>query len=117
MVKESSSEKNKIESICSLLEYQFSKLSSTMVKESSSESNEIESILQFMYLGEGKFLYERMDEFLKVSKDLEVKEICKGVEEEDVTEKTVMKDEKKENDKDHISTKCLKNVPDIKKRF
>merc|ERR1712150_391187 len=53
------------------------------------QSYEMESILQFMYLGEGKFYYERMGEFLKVAKDLEVKEISKGVEmqseEEDVT--------------------------------
>merc|ERR1711949_85852 len=39
------------------------------------QSYEMESILQFMYLGEGKFYYERMGEFLKVAKDLEVKEI------------------------------------------
>merc|ERR1719219_1282991 len=61
------------------------------------QSYEIESILQFMYLGEGRFYYERMGEFLKVAKDLEVKEISKGVEmqngEEDVTEDTGMVDE------------------------
>ena len=44
------------------------------------QSYEMESILQFMYLGEGKFYYERMAEFIKVAKDLEVKEISKGVE-------------------------------------
>ena len=44
------------------------------------QSYEIESILQFMYLGEGKFYQERMGEFIKVAKDLEVKEISKGVE-------------------------------------
>ena len=61
------------------------------------QSYEMESILQFMYLGEGKFYYERMEEFIKVAKDLEVKEISKGVEipnvEEDVTEETVNDDE------------------------
>merc|ERR1711923_369860 len=41
-------------------------------------SYEMESILQFMYLGEGKFYYERMEEFLKIAKDLEVKEISEG---------------------------------------
>ena len=41
------------------------------------QSYEMESILQFMYLGEGKFYYERMAEFIKVAKDLEVKEISK----------------------------------------
>ena len=54
------------------------------------QSYEMESILQFMYLGEGKFYHERMGEFIKVAKDLEVKDISKGVEipgkEEDITE-------------------------------
>ena len=51
------------------------------------QSYEMESILQFMYLGEGRFYYERMGEFLKVAKDLEMKEISKGVEmQEDITE-------------------------------
>ena len=36
------------------------------------ESQEMESILQFMYLGEGKFYQERLGEFLKVGKNLEV---------------------------------------------
>ena len=44
------------------------------------QSYEMKSILQFMYLGEGKFDYERMAEFIKVAKDLEVKKISKGVE-------------------------------------
>ena len=39
------------------------------------QSYEMESILEFMYFGEGKFYYERMGEFIKVAKDLEVKEI------------------------------------------
>ena len=39
------------------------------------QSYEMESILQFMYLGEGRFYYERMGEFIKVAKNLEVKEI------------------------------------------
>ena len=34
------------------------------------QSYEIESILQFMYLGEGKFYYERMGEFIKVAKEV-----------------------------------------------
>merc|ERR1712150_357507 len=60
------------------------------------QSYEMESILQFMYLGEGKFYYERMGEFIKVANDLEVKEISKGVEipneEVDITEETVIMD-------------------------
>ena len=43
------------------------------------QSYEMESILQFMYLGEGTFYYERLGEFIKVAKDLEVKDISKGV--------------------------------------
>merc|ERR1712072_1239609 len=57
------------------------------------QSYEMESILQFMYLGEARFYYERMGEFIKVAKDLEVKDISKGVEipneKEDDTEETV----------------------------
>ena len=44
------------------------------------QSYEVESILQFMYLGEARFYHERMGEFFKVAKDLEVKEISDGVE-------------------------------------
>ena len=46
------------------------------------QSSEMESILQFMYLGEGRFHHERMGEFLKVAKDLKVKEIYRNLEEE-----------------------------------
>ena len=38
---------------------------------------EIESILQFIYLGEAKFHEERINEFLSVSKDLEIQELSK----------------------------------------
>ena len=66
------------------------------------QSYEIESILQFMYLGEGRFYYDRMGEFIKVAKDLEVKEISNCVEipyvKDNVTEETVMEDEGKETD-------------------
>ena len=64
----------------------------------------MESILQFMYLGEGKFYYERMAEFIRVAKDLEVKEISKGVElpnvEEIISEETIAEDEDKETEED-----------------
>ena len=42
--------------------------------------SEIESILQFIYLGEAKFYEERMNEFLSVSKNLEIQELSKDVE-------------------------------------
>merc|ERR1712001_158772 len=84
------------------------------------QSYEMESILQFMYLGEGKFYYERMGEFIKVAKDLEVKEISKGVEipntEEYVTEETVMDDEKKEADEDDEEDEP-KQTPEIRDKI
>ena len=40
----------------------------------------MESILQFLYLGEGKFYYERIGELMKVAKDLQVKDIGDYVE-------------------------------------
>merc|ERR1712072_996487 len=77
------------------------------------QSYEMESILQFMYLGEGRFYYERMGEFLKVAKDLEVKEISKGVEiqneEEAVTEETAVDDEEKETDEDEEPKQTSEN--------
>ena len=42
------------------------------------QSYEMWSLLQFMYLGEARFYYERMEQFIKVAKDLEVKEISKS---------------------------------------
>ena len=44
------------------------------------QHQEMESILQFMYLGVATFYQERMNEFLNVAKNLEVKEISKDVE-------------------------------------
>ena len=40
---------------------------------------ELESILQFIYLGEATFYHERMNEFLNVAKNLDIKEIGKNV--------------------------------------
>merc|ERR1719342_398218 len=40
---------------------------------------EIESILQFIYLGEATFYHERMNEFLNIAKNLDIKEIGKNV--------------------------------------
>ena len=56
------------------------------------QNYEMEPILQFMYLGEGKFRYNRMGEIMKVAKDLKVNEINNGVEmknkKEDINEET-----------------------------
>ena len=46
----------------------------------------MESILEFMYLGVATFYQERMNEFLNVAKNLEIKEISKDVEFNDVDE-------------------------------
>ena len=43
---------------------------------------EIESILQFIYLGEAKFYKKRMNEFLTVAKNLDIRELSKGIIEE-----------------------------------
>ena len=44
------------------------------------QHQEMESILEFMYLGVATFYQERMNEFLNVAKNLEIKEISKVVE-------------------------------------
>ena len=44
------------------------------------QSHELESILQFMYLGEGRFYRERMGEFFKAARDLQVKDIAVDIE-------------------------------------
>ena len=68
------------------------------------QSYEMEPLLQFIYLGEGSFSYERMGEFIKITKDLEVKEISKGLKipnlEKDVIEETTMDDEEYNTGKD-----------------
>ena len=43
------------------------------------QHSEIESIIQFIYLGEARFYYERMSELIQVSKDLEIKELSTGI--------------------------------------
>ena len=43
------------------------------------EHQEIESLLQFMYVGEAKFHQDRVDQFLRAAKDLDIKEIRTGV--------------------------------------
>jgi len=45
--------------------------------------SEMESILQFIYLGEAKFYEERMNEFLTVAKNLDIRELGKSIEDGD----------------------------------
>ena len=47
-------------------------------------AQEMKSILQFMYLGQATFYQDRMNKFLNAAKSLEIKEISKTVESEDV---------------------------------
>ena len=49
------------------------------------QHSEMESILQFIYLGEAKFYEERMNEFLNVAKNLDIRELAKGIEDGDET--------------------------------
>merc|ERR1711955_161964 len=56
---------------------------------------ELESVIQFIYLGEASFYRERMNEFLNVTKSLEIKEIGKTVVLKD-EETVVVKDEETE---------------------
>merc|ERR1712035_175689 len=48
------------------------------------EPQEMKSILQFMYLGQATFYQDRMNEFLDVANSLEIKEISKDIECDDV---------------------------------
>jgi len=42
-------------------------------------ASEMKPILQFMYLGQATFYQDRMNDFLIVSRSLEIKEICKDI--------------------------------------
>ena len=43
------------------------------------QHEELESVLQFIYFGEATFYHERMNEFLNVAKNLDIKELGKNV--------------------------------------
>ena len=47
------------------------------------QHSEMESILQFIYLGQAKFYEERMNEFLTVAKNLDIRELATGIEDGD----------------------------------
>ena len=73
---------------------------------------EIESILQFIYLGEATFYHERMNEFLNVAKNLDIKEIGKNVineEEEtvDVIEKQTFEENLIQSDENPIDDETV----------
>ena len=78
------------------------------------QSSEMETILQFMYLGEGITFSERMEEFIKVAKDLEMKEIRNIVEmqndEEQLDDKIFPDDETMESVKEDTQVKGKENI-------
>ena len=65
---------------------------------------EVESLLQFMYLGEAKITHDRIDAFLNVAKDLNIKEIGSNVIKE---EPNVENGQSNENQTDHHSLLLL----------
>ena len=58
---------------------------------------EMKSIMQFIYLGEARFHEERMNEFLMVSKNLEIKELSTGIE---LNDQAALNEESNENNVD-----------------
>ena len=69
-----------------------------------------------MYLGEGKFYQERMGEFIKVAKDLEVKEmIIEGVEipeeEKDIIEDDIPEDDIEETLQEENQSQVQRPTP------
>ena len=86
------------------------------------QHQEMESILEFMYLGVATFYQDRMNEFLNVAKNLEIKEISKDLEfydgvdarndEPEIAdheENTEVKAEPQKNCGEDIDTKSVKN--------
>ena len=61
------------------------------------QHEEMESILEFMYLGEATFQQERMEEFLKVAQNLEIKELTEMNEAIDHEEETIVHNYTKPN--------------------
>ena len=62
-------------------------LSSTYIYMRGIQSYEIEPILQFIYLGQAKVSKDRLKEFLRVAKSLELKELSNDIGNSDVIEK------------------------------
>ena len=79
------------------------------------EPQEMKSILQFMYLGQATFYQDRMNEFLEVAKSLEIKEISKDVECDNVDaftghENDENRQEENEIDKNDLPTSVLEDI-------
>ena len=85
--------------------------------------SEMESIMQFIYLGEARIFYNRMSEFLQVSKDLEIKELSthdhtnKTITNEDVDEysaQTVIQTEAKPIIRNNAANKKISKTEGVR---
>ena len=74
------------------------------------QSYEMESISQFMYLGETRFYIKRMEEFIKVAQDLEVKEISDGMEMWSGEEETIAENGTEEEIEEDVTGEDIEKV-------
>ena len=81
------------------------------------QSQEMEAILHFMYIGEGKFYQERMEEFIKAAKDLKIKNFSESLKNQaelsTADKNTVLEKEEKGANKDKLE-EFLKDTNDQK---
>ena len=82
------------------------------------QHQEMESILEFMYLGVATFYQERMNEFLNVANNLEIKEISKDVIDEQnvLTEETSNSENSEQVNDLEINSDIDKNEISVKNR-
>ena len=71
---------------------------------------ELDSILQFIYLGEATLYHERMNEFLDVAKNLDIKEIGKNIVDEKEETGDVNVNDKECFDKDNEILLDVKHI-------
>ena len=78
------------------------------------QHEELESILQYIYLGEATFYHQRMNEFLNVAKNLDIKEIGKNVideiEENEVETQNFEKLDHARSDENHYISDLSSNI-------
>ena len=79
-------------------------------------AQEMNAILQFMYLGQATFYQERMTEFFRVAKSLEIKEISEGVDMKAETESPRSQDYgelSQSNEEYSYKKECDENVSNL----
>ena len=74
------------------------------------QHQEIESIIEFMYLGEATFQQERMNEFLSVAKNLEIKEISKSTEYSSTDQEIGVESENNFQAKSNVKSDEIENI-------